>query len=85
MKWDEHINTLISAERDFIIEVVGQALGEFRERSWSGEIEKKTAEQVEKVRAEVNLKRASDDGKVVLLPNPLRKWSGQASGREGRA
>ena len=80
MKWDEHINTLISAERDFIIEVVGQALGEFREEL-VGEIEKMPAERVEKVRAEVNLKRASDDGKVVLLPNPLRKWSG----REGRA
>ena len=77
MKWDEHINTLISAERDFIIEVVGQALGEFREEL-VGEIEKMPAERVEKVRAEVNLKRASDDGKVVLLPNPLRKWSGQA-------
>jgi hypothetical protein len=80
LKWDEHINTLISAERDFIIEVVGQALGEFREEL-VGEIEKMPAERVEKVRAEVNLKRASDDGKVVLLPNPLRKWSG----REGRA
>ena len=77
MKWDEHINTLISAERDFIIEVVGQALGEFREEL-VGEIEKMPAERVEKVRAEVNLKRASDDGKVVLLPNLLRKWSGQA-------
>ena len=41
-------------------------------------IEKKIAKEVGKLRAEVNLKRASDDGKVVLLPNPLRKWSGQA-------
>jgi hypothetical protein len=77
LKWDEHINTLISAERDFIIEVVGQALGEFREEL-VGEIEKMPAERVEKVRAEVNLKRASDE-KVVLLPNPLC-----ASGAEKR-
>jgi hypothetical protein len=44
-------------------------------------IEKKIAEEVGKLRAKVNLKRASDDGNVVLLPNPLHK----RSGREGRA
>jgi hypothetical protein len=41
-------------------------------------IEKKIVEEVGKLRAEVNLKRASDDGEVVPLPNPLREWSGQA-------
>ena len=36
-------------------------------------IEKKIAEEVGKLRAEVNPKRASDDGDVLVLPNPLRK------------
>ena len=68
----EHINTLISAERDFIIEVVGQALGEYGDMIVA-HIEKKIAEEVGKLRAEVNPKLASDDGDVVVLPNPLRK------------
>jgi hypothetical protein len=49
-------------------------------------IEKKIAEEVGKLRAELNLKRASDDGEVVPLPNPLREWKRKSvSGREGRA
>jgi hypothetical protein len=67
---DERVNTLIAAERDFIIEVVGQALGEFRDEL-VGDIEKMIAKEVEKLRAEVNLKRASEGGDVVLLPNPF--------------
>ena len=39
------------------------------------EIEKKITEEVGKLRADVNLKRASDDGDVVLLPNPLQRRS----------
>ena len=42
---------LISAERDFIIEVVGQALGEFRSELLD-EIDKMIAEEVEKPRTE---------------------------------
>jgi hypothetical protein len=60
-----------------MIKVVGQALGEYGGMIID-HIEKKIAEEVGKLRADVNLKRASDDGDVVLLPNPLRKWSGQA-------
>ena len=60
-----------------MIKVVGQTLGEYGEQLVA-EIEKKIAEEVGKLRAEVNLKRASDDGNVVVLPNPLREWSGQA-------
>ena len=65
-----------------MIETVGQALGEYGDMIID-HIEKKIAEEVGKLRAEVNLKRASDDGDVVPLPNPLRKWSGQAAA--GRA
>jgi hypothetical protein len=43
------------------------ALGEYREQLVA-EIEKKIAEEVERLRADMNLKRASDDGEVVLLP-----------------
>jgi septum formation topological specificity factor MinE len=74
---DERVNTLIAAERDFIIEVVGQALGEFRDELMA-EIEKMIAEEVKKLRAQLSRNQSSGDGEVVLLPNPLRKWSGQA-------
>ena len=60
-----------------MIKVVGQALGEYGDQLVA-EIEKKIAEEVGRLPADVNLKRTSDDGEVVLLPNPLRKWSGQA-------
>ena len=70
------------AEHEFMIKVVGQALGEYGDMIID-HIEKKIAEEVGKLRAEVNLKRASDDGDVVPLPNPLRKWSEQAAA--GRA
>jgi hypothetical protein len=43
------------------------ALGEYGEQL-AAEIEKKIAEEVERLRADMNLKRASDDGEVVLLP-----------------
>ena len=67
----------IAAEHQFMIATVGQALGEYGDQLVA-EIEKKIAEEVGRLRADVNLKRASDDGEVVLPPNPLRKWSGQA-------
>jgi hypothetical protein len=38
-------------------------------------IEKKIAEEVGKLRAEVNLKRASDEGDVAVLQNPLSRES----------
>ena len=38
-------------------------------------IEKKIAEDVGKLRAEVNLERKSDDGEVVTLQNPLSRES----------
>jgi hypothetical protein len=60
-----------------MIKIVGQALGEYGDQLVA-EIEKKIAEEVGRLPADVNLKRASDDGEVVLLPNPLRKWSGAA-------
>jgi hypothetical protein len=41
-------------------------------------MEKKIAEEICELRAEVNPERARDDRDVVVLPNPLRKWSGQA-------
>ena len=52
-----------------MIKVVGQALGEYGDQLVA-EIEKKIAEEVGRLRAEVNLERASADGDVVLLPNP---------------
>jgi hypothetical protein len=74
--WDARIAALISAERDFIIEVVGQALGEFRSELLD-EIDKMIAEEVEKLRTEAKKNRESSDGEVVLLPNPLRKRAGR--------
>ena len=49
-----------------MIKVVGQALGEYGDQLVA-EIEKEIAEEVKKLRAEMNLKRASDDGDVVPL------------------
>ena len=60
-----------------MIETVGQALGEYGDQLVA-ETEKKIAEEVGRLPADVNQKRASDHGEFVLLPNPLRKWSGQA-------
>ena len=58
---------LIAAEREFIIEVVGRALGKFRDELFD-EIEKMIAEEIGKLGTEVNTKRESSDGEVVLLP-----------------
>jgi hypothetical protein len=67
---DERVNTLIAAERDFIIEVVGRAIGEFHNELIE-EIEKMIAEEVKKLRTKPNLKRESNEGEVVMLPNPF--------------
>jgi hypothetical protein len=71
--WDAHRGG--DRKRACIIEVVGQALGEYGDMIID-HIEKKIAEEVRKLRAEVNLKRASDDGEVVPLPNPLQRRRG---------
>ena len=46
-------------------------------------IEKKIAEEVGELRAEVDLKRASDDGEVVVLPNPLQSPVTRPGGKVG--
>ena len=60
-----------------MIKVVGQALGEFR-NDLLEEVEKIIAEQVGQLRADVDPNRDSDDGEVLLLPNPLQRRSGRA-------
>ena len=60
------IAAAIAAEHAFMIETVGQALGKYGDMIID-QIEKKIAEEVGKLRAEVNLQRASDDRDVVPL------------------
>jgi hypothetical protein len=76
------INTLISAEREFIIKVVGRALGEFRYELME-EIGKMIAEKVEKLRAELNLKHAGEDGEVLLCRTRCRGEAGGGNGGRG--
>ena len=71
----------IAAEHAFMIETVGQALGEYGDMIID-HIEKKIAEEVGKLRAEVNLKRASDDGDVVRAAESAAQVS---VGREATA
>jgi hypothetical protein len=85
--WDARIAAAIAAEREFMVEVIGAALGEYADQLVD-EIEKKIAEQVDqlraeiaeevtKVRADMNPKREGDDGEVLLLPNPLQRRGGR--------
>jgi hypothetical protein len=53
-----------------MIQVVGRALGKYGEQLLT-EIERRIAEEVGKVRADVNLKARERRWDVVLLPNPL--------------
>ena len=55
-----------------MIETVGQPLGEYGDMIID-HIEKKIAEEVGKLRAEVNLKPRERQRDVDVLPNPLRK------------
>ena len=56
----------------FMIETVGQVLGEYGDMIID-HIDKKIAEEVGKLRAEVNLKPRERQRDVDVLPNPLRK------------
>ena len=53
--WDARIASTIAAEHAFMIETVGQPLGEYGDMIID-HIEKKIAEEVGKLRAEMNLK-----------------------------
>jgi hypothetical protein len=54
----------------YMIEVVGQALGEFRNELLN-EVEQIIAERVGQLRTDESPKREIDAGEVLMLPNPL--------------
>jgi hypothetical protein len=68
-----HCQCALAAERAHINQVVGEALGHFREERLD-EVDQMIEERVKQMRADSN---ESDDAEVLLLPNPLQRQSGQ--------
>jgi hypothetical protein len=57
----------LEAERAFVIEVVGEALGKIRKQ-----LRKEISAEVGQLRAEISIaKRAHGDSQVIDLPSPL--------------
>ena len=74
----------IAAEHAFMIETVGQALGEYGDMIID-HIEKKIAEEVGKLRADVNLKRASEGRGGRAPAEPAAQVERTSLGREATA
>jgi hypothetical protein len=66
---------LVDEQKTFLIEVVGEALAQFKEQLIE-ELEDRINTEVGKLRADVHVQRAVDEGTVNVLPNVLTRKPG---------
>jgi hypothetical protein len=66
------VGSMLEQHKDFLLAVVGEALGEFKQQLIA-EIEAKISAEVGQLRAETNVQRAIDKAEVVELPNVLKR------------
>ena len=66
---------LVDEQKTFLLEVVGEALGQFKQQLIE-EIEDRINVEVGKLRADVHVQRAVDRGTVTELPNVLTRKPG---------